>query len=224
MVVNMSHEKSRLLGALRSLTEGDQAVGTDRKDLKKRLRWANGRAVFRLPETTDEQLDQLNVLRTEEERAAFNIALRGVLAELADPAVRNERMQRAKDYDRRNAAGTLARAALGLQQGILTQETFNSSFLSNNILYSPLLNELSEGAPFDIVEGGDREVVYIYSSLDLLQKESPDSLYIESVGRNFLKAQIDHAYTLVLDRGEPHAAELPPLAEASQAAKPHDSR
>ncbi|MFS8098396.1 hypothetical protein LFM09_14780 [Lentzea alba] len=172
--------------------------------------WSEGRAVFRMPETTDEDLDLMRAIHSEDERKMFNVALTEVLEELGDPGMRQERLQRARQFDQKNARRILARAANAYRSKKLTQQQFKDEYLRKFILFAP-----GSQLPIVVEEEAGYPVAPVFSSLQALQEEfGPDQEYIEGTGQAYLEFQIRRRCNLLLDRGKPHAITLPPTSQA----------
>ncbi|WP_146231813.1 hypothetical protein [Lentzea atacamensis] len=174
--------------------------------------WSEGRAVFRMPETTDEELDLMRAIHSEDERKMFNVALTEVLEELGDPGMRQERLQRARQFDQKNARRILARAANAYRSKRLTQQQFKDEYLRKSILFAPI----PDGSQLPIVVEGEAgyPIAPVFSSLQALQDEfGPDQEYIEGIGQAYLDFQIRRRCNLLLDRGKSHAVTLPPTSQ-----------
>lgn len=171
---------------------------SDRAIEKRLKKWANGRAVFRMPETTDEQLDHLNIARTPEQQQALDIALLGVLADLADSNSFAERMRRAEKFDRVSEFQLFRDAVASYKAGRLKRKVFEGEFVGEATFYAFKVSEnMSEkaDAPVYVSENDDgcREIRMYLSpeGLPAVSSTEQDGDLVLSEGRGvtFLRLQ-----------------------------------
>ncbi|WP_328614557.1 hypothetical protein OHS18_42060 [Amycolatopsis sp. NBC_00355] len=190
------------------------------KQAKERLKWADGRAVFRMPETTDEQLDQLRFVRTREDRRAFNIALRGILGQLADPAQREQRLREARTFDERNASRVLIRAIDFVKAKRMDRDELQREFVStmNFYVFSPIDEDFSDFDRVDLAvesDAGEPLKIEAFSRSDWLLESRPteEAEAFEIAGVHLLEVQKELGCVVTLDPGFRHEITLPATAE-----------